>query len=819
MKNKTFKALTIVLTLFLIAAPITALADDVANNADASVDATYETVSLTVGGSSMTVDLYIVPRNGDGKQGCNLTGGTELVISVTSSNSSVASVSPAQITFTNCESVNTNLTTAVTVSPVATGNANIEFSIVNNNTGGSFNLNTARFKVAVAPPPNTPPVVSVTGVTGGASYEFGAVPAAGCSVTDAEDGPQTVSPVIGSVTGPLSGYGLGSQEVACSYTDTGGLTTTASATYSIVDTNPPTLSLPGDMTAEATSASGAIVVFSPTASDAVDPAPVVSCSPASGSTFPLGETTVNCSATDVVGNSSSGSFKVTVQDTTPPNITLLSRTPANANGWNNGDVTVVWSCSDAVGVISETASATVSTEGENQSVTGTCQDTSGNTASDTQTGINIDKTAPTVSASRAPDANANGWNNTDVTVSFSGTDALSGIDFCDADIVLSAEAAGQSASGACTDKAGNVSNPATISGINIDKTAPTISAALDKSPAATGWFNISTGAPTVSFTCSDALSGLDGDCPVAYTFGEGADQVYSQTVYDKAGNSALAGVSDLDVDLTAPSISASVSPARPASGWWNIASDAPTVTYTCTDATSGVAFCTAPYTFAEGADQSHTGSATDNAGNSASTDVSDIDVDLTAPTLTWNGGPADDGVYYFGFVPGEPTCTAADALSGPNGCTVAGYSAALGNHTMTATAYDMAGNSYAETRAYSVLAWTLKGFYQPVDMNGVYNTVKNGSTVPLKFEIFAGPTELTDVAYVKSLTYALTACNAVAIADEIETVATGGTSLRYDWTGGQFIFNWKTPNTAGKCYRVTMTTQDGSSLAAYFKLK
>jgi hypothetical protein len=36
---------------------------------------------------------------------------------------------------------------------------------------------------------------------------------------------------------------------------------------------------------------------------------------------------------------------------------------------------------------------------------------------------------------------------------------------------------------------------------------------------------------------------------------------------------------------------------------------------------------------------------------------------------------------------------------------------------------------------------------------------------------------------------------------------------------GQFIYNWKTPNFAGKCYRVTMTTIDGSSLVAYFKLK
>jgi hypothetical protein len=117
----------------------------------------------------------------------------------------------------------------------------------------------------------------------------------------------------------------------------------------------------------------------------------------------------------------------------------------------------------------------------------------------------------------------------------------------------------------------------------------------------------------------------------------------------------------------------------------------------------------------------------------------------------------------------------------------------------------------------------LSGFYQPVDMPTadklVYNSVKNGSTVPLKFEIFAGPTELADVSYVKSLTYAQTACDASATTDEIETTATGGTSLRYDTTAGQFVYNWKTPSTAGRCYRVTMTTLDGTSLVAYFKLR
>ena len=52
--------------------------------------------------------------------------------------------------------------------------------------------------------------------------------------------------------------------------------------------------------------------------------------------------------------------------------------------------------------------------------------------------------------------------------------------------------------------------------------------------------------------------------------------------------------------------------------------------------------------------------------------------------------------------------------------------------------HDKAGNTTTVSRTYTVQKWTLKGFYPPVDMNGVVNTVKGGSTVPLKFEVFAG---------------------------------------------------------------------------------
>ena len=103
-------------------------------------------------------------------------------------------------------------------------------------------------------------------------------------------------------------------------------------------------------------------------------------------------------------------------------------------------------------------------------------------------------------------------------------------------------------------------------------------------------------------------------------------------------------------------------------------------------------------------------------------------------------------------------------------------------------------------------------------MGTVVNTVKGGSTVPLKFEVFAA-NELTDVSVVDRFAVARITCGSTSVEDAIEMVSTGGTSLRYDSTAGQFIQNWQTPKSVGSCYKVTMTTQDGSTLTANFKLK
>jgi hypothetical protein len=105
-------------------------------------------------------------------------------------------------------------------------------------------------------------------------------------------------------------------------------------------------------------------------------------------------------------------------------------------------------------------------------------------------------------------------------------------------------------------------------------------------------------------------------------------------------------------------------------------------------------------------------------------------------------------------------------------------------------------------------------------MGGVWNTVKGGSTVPLKFEVFAGSTELTTTAAISGFTQQKTPCSTSGAGeDAVEVTTTGGTSLRYDTVAGQFVQNWKTPTTPGACYRVTMNAQDGSTLTALFKMK
>ena len=120
---------------------------------------------------------------------------------------------------------------------------------------------------------------------------------------------------------PASGttMGLGANTVSCYAEDAAGNGANSAFTVTVVDTTVPSLPVLDDQTAEAAGPGGATVAWAlPVATDIVDPSPGVVCAPASGSLFPLGTTTVTCTATDSSGNSDAESFDVTVQDTTAP---------------------------------------------------------------------------------------------------------------------------------------------------------------------------------------------------------------------------------------------------------------------------------------------------------------------------------------------------------------------------------------------------------------------------------------------------------------------------------------------------------------------
>ena len=148
------------------------------------------------------------------------------------------------------------------------------------------------------------------------------------------------------------------------------------------------------------------------------------------------------------------------------------------------------------------------------------------------------------------------------------------------------------------------------------------------------------------------MSGV-ASCPASVVLTSNGDLV--RTATDRAGNSTTITVPVVGADQDPPAITASVSPPANAAGWHNTAGPV-TVTYTCSDdGGSGVASCPPPATVNVEGVTTVTGTATDNAGNSASVDTI-VRIDRTAPSV----GVSSALILVAAPVRG----TAADSLSG-----------------------------------------------------------------------------------------------------------------------------------------------------------
>ncbi|MGB5210434.1 MAG: HYR domain-containing protein [Gammaproteobacteria bacterium] len=189
-------------------------------------------------------------------------------------------------------------------------------------TDSSGNSSVAMFSITVqdsiapvitaAPPDATVEASSAAGAT--VSWVF-------MAVDNADPAPAL------SCTPAQGVFAIGTTPVVCTATDASGNSSSIGFQVTVQDTTPPEfLGLPlADISVPADLPAGAVVTYAqPAAQDLVDNYVTVTCLPASGSTFPLGDTPVSCTAMDDTGNTAIAGFLVSVTDGTAPVISFAS---------------------------------------------------------------------------------------------------------------------------------------------------------------------------------------------------------------------------------------------------------------------------------------------------------------------------------------------------------------------------------------------------------------------------------------------------------------------------------------------------------------
>ncbi|MFN8019442.1 MAG: Calx-beta domain-containing protein [Acidimicrobiales bacterium] len=399
-------------------------------------------------------------------------------------------------------------------------------------------------------------------------------------------------------------------------------------------------------------------------------------------------------ATDAGGASASASISGIDVDLTAPTGSGAPTAPAPSSGWYRDPVTVAWSCDDALsGVASCPADSTLSGEGAAVTASATVVDVAGNVAQITSDPVAIDRTPPVTAVSDVP-----GWAPSGLEVSFSPSDNLSGV----ASTWVAVDGGpAQDGGGLVTiggegphdievwslDVAGNEEVHQHLH-VEIDDGAPTLTVAMEATPGNDGWAR---SPATITWTCSDERSGV-ASCTAPSTVSEQGRSAVAGHAVDRAGNATNVTIV-FSIDSVAPEATPSA-PAPNASGWYRTPV---TVTWSCSDATSGVATCPGPRTLGDdGADQVAHGEVVDHAGNRASSDLAGISIDGTAPTITGaTTTPGDAGGWHHGPVTVHFSCD--DATSGVASCPEDQVVSTVGTTTVTGTVQDRAGNTAVGT--------------------------------------------------------------------------------------------------------------------------
>lgn len=422
-------------------------------------------------------------------------------------------------------------------------------------------------------------------------------------------------------------------------------------------------------------------------------------------TIPSGDETktVYFRVKDQAGNIANSIYDTIILDQTKPTTThsLLPSAPNGNNGWYTTDVTVSLSTNtDTSGVNItkykigsgdwQTGTSFTLTNDAAYTVYYYSIDNAGNIETTNSITVKIDKTVPTTSHSISGVLGSDGWYVSDVNITLTSSDVISGIANTYYQINNGAAQTGTSITltqeGSHTinywsaDNAGNQEQESNIT-IKIDKTAPTTSHSLSGTVGNNNWY-ISDVVVTLSY--SDTVSGIYSvkyrvdngvwqDYTPSFTISSEGTHTIEYYATDNASNIETTKSSSFKIDKTAPSTAHSLSGTSGSNGWY--ISDV-TVSLSPSDATSGAA--NTYYQINSGATQTGTsilltssGTYTikywsaDNAGNSeqdSSVTVkidkgkptvslgspsADATLDTNTPTLSWTGSDDASGISYY----------------------------------------------------------------------------------------------------------------------------------------------------------------------------
>jgi HYR domain len=402
----------------------------------------------------------------------------------------------------------------------------------------------------------TAPTLALANAAAEATGPDGATVIYSAQASDTVDG--TVAPVCSSASGTT--FPLGSTTVTCSATDSRGNTSWGSLTVNVQDTTAPDLNIPADIVAEATSGSGRAVGFSASAQDIVEGSVLVTCDAASGDTFQVGTTTVTCSTTDAHGNSTRGSFTITVVDTTPPILNLPEDPTVEATGPDGAAVDFSTSAIDVVDgsvpVACDAASGDMFPVGTT-TVTCSTTDAHGNPARGSFTITVEDTKPPILNLPKDRTVAATGPHGAAVDFSTSATDVVDGSIpvTCDATSGDRFPLGTTTVNCSATDAHGNTARGSFNITVEVDTTPPTLNLPGDLKVEATGPNGAAVDFSTSAIDVVDGSVSVTCDAASGDTFPLGTSTVNCSAT-DTHGNTARGSFDITVVDTTAPAIDA-----------------------------------------------------------------------------------------------------------------------------------------------------------------------------------------------------------------------------------------------------------------------